>query len=79
MPTKKRLTISDMGGIKPYMNALAELNKNGQDYAWFDSQCARIDAKEATKKEVYEAMGIAQNTFGKYYLLRNIERVQHGK
>jgi len=79
MLSNRRLTISGMGGIRPYINALAEMNNDGHTYEWFDDLCTQVDEKKITKKEVYEKMGTTQATFDKYRLLRNIERVQHGK
>lgn len=76
MPANKRITIAGMGGIRPYLDTLARMNNNEMDYNWFDKQCAKVEAKKKNKREVYELMGIAQNTFEKYLLLRNIERVQ---
>jgi hypothetical protein len=78
MPSNNRITIAGMGGIRPYLNALAEMNNSDKDFDWLEAQAAKIDAGEITKKEVYEAMGITANTLEKYLTLLKIDRVQHG-
>jgi hypothetical protein len=74
MPSNSRLTIANMG-LKAYLDGTIHIH-NGTDYAWFEDAMRRYEAKEMTKKEIYDAMSISPVTLDKYILIYNIERVQ---